>query len=83
MENIKHLTDMENLQIGDMVTVELIPSYDWESPKKCIHAIVAGIYNEKYCERVHIHTDELTEQKHFNGIYSGHYMIGAYKITKE
>ena len=75
---------MANLQIGDRVTVEFVPLYDWQSPKKCIHAIVAaGINNEKYCEYVHIHTDELTEQKHFIGIYSGHYNTSVYKITKE
>ena len=74
---------MENLTIGDRVTVEFIQTENWHSPRKCIHAIVAGITTGKYSNNIHIHSDELTEQKHFNGIYSGHYNTGAYMITKE
>lgn len=74
---------MTNLKIGDLVSVEFIQTENWHSPRKCIHAIVAGIRNEKYSTYVHIHTDNKTEQKHYNGLYDGHYNTSAYSIIKE
>ena len=74
---------MKTLKIGDRATVEFIQTEVWHSPSKCIHAIVTGITEGKYSNSVHIHSDELTEQKHHNGIYSGHYNTSAYLITKE
>jgi len=74
---------MENLKVGNRVTVNLIKKESWYSPVKCIHAIVAGITEGKYSNSIHIHVDKLTEQKHYNGIYDGHYNTNAYLITKE